>query len=64
MDMPMELKILYTKEGKTQGDVAKILGTTQANLSKKFKNNSFYWRDIEGIINGLGYEIKIEFIKK
>ena len=42
MDMPMELKILYTKEGKTQGDVAKILGTTQANLSKKFKNNSFY----------------------
>ena len=64
MDISTEVKVLYTKEKKTQGQLSKMLGMTQANLSKKIKNNSFFVRDLENIADALGYELKIEFIKK
>ena len=64
MNISNEIKSLYVKEGKSQGDVAKMLNTTQANLSKKLKNNSLYFRDVQNIAEALGYELKIEFIKK
>ena len=40
-----------------------MINTTQANLSKKLKNNSLYFRDIQNIAEALGYELKIEFVK-
>lgn len=64
MNISNEIKSLYVKEGKNQGELAKMLNTTQANLSKKLKNNSLYFRDVQNIANALGYDLKIEFIKK
>lgn len=64
MNISNEIKSLYVKEGKSQGELAKMLNTTQANLSKKLKNNSLYFRDVQNIANALGYDLKIEFIKK
>lgn len=58
------LKKLLIDEEITQGELADKIETTQQNLSKKFKNNSFYVRDLEKISEALGYELKIEFIKK
>lgn len=58
------LKKLLIDEEITQGELADKIETTQQNLSKKFKNNSFYVRDLEKIAEALGYELKIEFIKK
>lgn len=47
-----------------QTEIANKIGTTQANLSKKFKNNTLYSKDIEKIADALGYDLKLEFIKK
>lgn len=58
------LKKLLIDEEITQGELANKIETTQQNLSKKFKNNSFYVRDLEKIAEALGYELKIEFVKK
>lgn len=64
MNIVTELKKLFLDANMTQSDVADKIGTTQANLSKKFRNNTVYSKDIENIANSLGYELKIEFIKK
>lgn len=64
MNIVTELKKLFLDANMTQSDVAEKIGTTQANLSKKFKNNTVYSKDIEKIAETLGYELKIEFIKK
>lgn len=64
MNIVTELKKLFLDANMTQSDVAKKIGTTQANLSKKFKNNTVYSKDIEKIADTLGYELRIEFIKK
>ncbi|GAA0825201.1 MULTISPECIES: helix-turn-helix domain-containing protein [Clostridium] len=64
MNIVTELKKLFLDANMTQSDVAEKIGTTQANLSKKFKNNTVYSKDIENIAESLGYELKIEFIKK
>ena len=64
MNISNEIKSLYVKEGKSQEKKKKMLNTTQANLSKKLKNNSLYFRDVQNIAEALGYELKIEFIKK
>lgn len=64
MNIVTELKKLFLDANMTQSDVAEKIGTTQANLSKKFKNNTVYSKDIEKIAESLGYELKIEFVKK
>ncbi len=64
MNIVTELKKLFLDANMTQSDVAEKIGTTQANLSKKFKNNTVYSKDIENIAESLGYELQIEFIKK
>ncbi|GAA0107395.1 helix-turn-helix domain-containing protein [Clostridium tertium] len=64
MNIVTELKKLFLDANMTQSDVAEKIGTTQANLSKKFKNNTVYSKDIEKIAETLGYELKIEFVKK
>lgn len=64
MDINKIIKKLLIEEDMTQGELASKIETTQQNLSKKFKNDSFYVRDLVKIANTLGYELKIEFIKK
>ena len=64
MNIVKEIKKLFLDANTTQSQVANKIGTTQANLSKKFKNNTLYSKEIEEIADALGYELKIEFIKK
>ena len=64
MNIVTEIKKMFLDANTTQSEVSKKIGTTQANLSKKFKNNTLYSKDIEQIVDALGYELKIEFIKK
>lgn len=64
MDLNKIIKKLLIDEDIKQGELANKIGTTQQNLSKKFKNNSFYVRDLINIADELDYELKIEFIKK
>ena len=44
--------------------LAKQLNTSQQHLGSKMRRNNLYSRDIEEIAEALGYELKIEFIKK
>lgn len=64
MDVNKIIKKLLIEEDMTQGELASKIETTQQNLSKKFKNDSFYVKDLIKIADSLGYELKIEFIKK
>lgn len=64
MDINKIIKKLLVDEDMTQGELASKIETTQQNLSKKFKNDSFYVKDLIKIAESLGYELKIEFIKK
>lgn len=64
MDINKVIKKLLVDEDMTQRELASKIETTQQNLSKKIKNNSFYVKDLVKIADSLGYELKIEFIKK
>lgn len=64
MKIVTEMKKLFLDADTTQSEVANKINTTQANLSKKFKNNTLYSKDIENIADSLGYELIIEFRKK
>lgn len=64
MDINKIIKKLLIDENMTQGELASKMETTQQNLSKKFKNDSFYVKDLVKISEALDLELKIEFIKK
>lgn len=64
MDINKIIKKILIDEDMTQGELASKIETTQQNLSKKFKNDSFYVKDLVKIAESLGYELKIEFVKK
>ena len=64
MKIVQEVKKLLIDANSTQVELATKMGTTQANISKKLISNTLYSKDIEKIANVLGYELKIEFIKK
>ena len=64
MKIVQEVKKLLIDANSTQVELAAKMGTTQANISKKLISNTLYSKDIEKIANVLGYDLKIEFIKK
>lgn len=64
MDINKIVKKILVDEDLTQAELASKIGTTQQNLSKKFKNNSFYVKDLVTIAESLGYKLNIEFTKK
>ena len=48
----------------TVTEVAKRIGISTSNLSNKLRRNNLYSDDLKKIAEALGYELKIEFIKK
>lgn len=64
VDVEKEIRKLLIEEDKTLSWLAESLKTSQSNLSKKLKRNNFCTKDMEEIAEALGYELKIEFIKK
>ena len=64
VDISKEIKKMLIDKDLTQSQLADMLNTSQSNFANKMKRNNLYSRDIEEIAEALGYELKIEFIKK
>lgn len=64
MDIYKELKKLLIDESQTVTALAKKLNTSQQNLDAKLKRNNLKVSDLEKILDALGYDLKIEFIKR
>ena len=64
MNIEKEIKKILLDEDIEIKELARRLNTSQQNISAKLKRNNFTTKDIEKILNVLGYELKIEFIKK
>ncbi|MDU1279234.1 MAG: helix-turn-helix transcriptional regulator [Clostridium sp.] len=64
MDISKEIKKIMIDENINISKLAEKIGTSQQNLSAKLKRNNPNIKDLEEIAKSLGYELKIEFIKK
>ena len=64
MNIEKEIRKILLDEDIEIKELARRLNTSQQNISAKLKRNNFTTKDIEKISNVLGYELKIEFIKK
>ena len=64
MNVEKEIRKILLDEDIEIKELARRLNTSQQNMSAKLKRNNFTTKDIEKILNVLGYELKIEFIKK
>lgn len=64
MDITKKIKKILIDESITQTELAKNLNTSSGNLTNKLRRNDFRISELEEISEALGYELKIEFIKK
>ena len=64
MNIEKEIRKILLDEDLEIKELARRLNTSQQNISAKLKRNNFTIKDIEKILNVLGYDLKIEFIKK
>ena len=64
MNIEKEIRKILLDEDIEIKELARRLNTSQQNMSAKLKRNNFTTKDIEKILNVLGYDLKIEFIKK
>ena len=64
MNIEKEIKKILLDEDIEIKELARRLNTSQQNMSAKLRRNNFTTKDIEKILDVLGYELKIEFIKK
>ena len=64
MNIEKEIRKILLDEDVEIKELARRLNTSQQNMSAKLKRNNFTTKDIEKILNVLGYELKIQFIKK
>lgn len=64
MNIEKEIRKILLDEDIEIKELARRLNTSQQNMSAKLKRNNFTTKDIEKILDVLGYELKIEFIKK
>ena len=64
MNIEKEIRKILLDEDIEIKELASRLNTSQQNISAKLKRNNFTVKDVEKMLNVLGYELKIEFIKK
>lgn len=64
VDIAKEIKKVLIDLEISQSDLAEKIGTSQGNLANKLKRNNFSTKEMLEIAAALGYELKIEFIKK
>jgi transcriptional regulator with XRE-family HTH domain len=64
MDIAKEIKKILIEEDMNLSDLAKKLDMSVQSLSAKLLRNKMKIEDIEEIAEMLGYELKIEFVKK
>lgn len=61
MNITKRIKVLLVEKEMTATQLAQAIGTTQSNLSKKMKNESYTIDDLIKISEALGMELIIEF---
>ena len=61
MNITKKIKLLLVENEMTATQLAKKIGTTQSNLSKKMKNESYTLSDLEKIAEALNLKLIIEF---
>ena len=64
IDISTEIKVMLVKLDKNLSWLAEQLNISQPNLSAKMKRNNFRVSEMIEIAEILGYDLKIEFIKK
>lgn len=64
LDVSKMIKKILIDEELSQSELADKIGTSQGNLANKLKRNNFSTKEMLEIAGALGYELKIEFIKK
>lgn len=64
MDITTEIRKIMLDEKINMVALANKLGTSQPNLSAKFKRNNFTIKDLEEISAALNHKVIIEFIKE
>lgn len=64
MGVSKEIKKILIDEDLTQADLAEKIGTSQQNMNAKLRRDNFSNKEMQEIADALGYELKIEFIKK
>ena len=64
MNISKEIKKILIDEEKDMRWLAERFDCTYQNINKKIKLNNWRTNDLEFIAEALGYELKIEFIKK
>ncbi len=64
MNITKKIKLLLVENEMTATQLAEKIGTTQSNLSKKMKNESYTVSDLEKIAEVLDLELVIDFKSK
>lgn len=64
MGISKEIKKILIDEDLTQAELAEKIGTSQQNMNAKLKRDNFSNKEMQEIAEALGYELKIEFVKK
>lgn len=64
MNITKKIKMLLVEKDMTATQLADAMGTTQSNLSKKMKNESYSVSDLEKIAEVLDLKLVIEFKEK
>lgn len=64
MGISKEIKKILIDEDLNQADLAEKIGTSQQNFNAKLKRDNFSNKEMQEIAEALGYELKIEFVKK
>lgn len=64
MNISKKIKLLLVENDMTATQLAEKIDTTQSNLSKKMKNESYTISDLEKIAEALNLELIIDFKSK
>nr|DAJ82180.1 MAG TPA: Regulatory protein [Caudoviricetes sp.] len=64
LDIEKTIRKIMIDESVTVTELAKRIDNSTSNLSNKLRRNNLYTSDLEKIAEALGYDLKIEFIKK
>ena len=64
IDLEKTIRKLMIDENVNLTELGRRINNSTSNLSNKLRRNNLYSDDLRKIAEALGYELKIEFIKK
>lgn len=64
MNIEKEIKKILIEKDMLLKDLAEKLGVSYQNLYNKMQRNNFRVSELEEILNALGYDLELKFIKR